>query len=649
MKQILIKLISLFLLSLLFITGCKNNTETPLETVEVTQTNTPTQKPTNTPNPTSTPSPTPTISFPVLNDTPIPPIEIPEITFANASELEQIAIYGYPRFLGFQILNPDIREIVIADVGGLKIISEDGSNVKQTLNNPLWSDYSGFNLNGSSNGVAASTDGNFFLVVSESGNAEIWSREEKKEFEYIIPDSEVSDYYTFSAGLSADGSLLALTKCVDISDEYTCNVEVINWRSGEMIKKVRGRDPAFSPNGQFLVINFDKKIQFYSTSDWKMVKFLGQPGQYFNSDWAYVFSPSGNLFAFVMPSLIEVYRFEDFKLVRSIGSLENSEERLPNIAFSQDESKVIVSIDGQDQSNTSVDIATGDRISIQNQNRIARAFWLDHGDNIVNYWPMQSYRFTPSEYFPEMSEEYSWIELKTTTDEYKFDLIVNNKNIGTYNGLDINYIVGANENLVLIGSSIRGPGKAFTQLIDIKTGEKIARWEKTTMGDPFMGKKWLVFNLIPPNVQISQEDYTLVVFDTELKTSKIEKTGIDDNFIPFEDKNLVGYFNNEGCMNFLAFDGVERPDKICIPLHKSYSGFDEYIRDVNYSDKAGIIAVSTDKGNLYFIDLASGEISLVFDHQYISELRFSNDGTMLGTFTQNEGFTRIWAVYNSLE
>jgi len=242
MKRILVKLISLYLLSLLFITGCKNNTGTPLETVEITQTSSPTQKPTNTPIPTSTPSPTPTISFPVLNDTPIPPIEIPVITFANASELEQIAIYGYPRFLGFHIPNPDIREVVIADVGGLKIISEDGSNVKQTINIPMWSDYSGFNLNGSRSHFAASTDGNFFLVVSDKGIAEIWSREGKKEFEYIIPDSEKYDYYNFSAGLSADGSLLALTKCEDIRDEYTCNVEVINWRSGELIKKVRGRD-----------------------------------------------------------------------------------------------------------------------------------------------------------------------------------------------------------------------------------------------------------------------------------------------------------------------------------------------------------------------------------------------------------------------
>lgn len=549
---------SLCLVLFLMVSACATTDKdlkaiTPLPSSTVT--NTP--QPTSTPVPTNTPPPTPTIDFPVLNDTPIPQLVFPALSIGNSGQLVEIAKFGYPVMYSWQMLK-SVDEIAVVFSDKIQFVSMSDKEVLREINVELKPNQ----------GFAVSADGSYVAGISRQGNVGIWSKENQKVFEYIPENIKP---FGLSAGISTDGSLLAVSSCENeydmYSGSYSCDVKIIDWRSGNTVKKVRGSSPSFTHDGLYLIVAFDKKIQFYSTLDWKILNFLGEP----QISWSLKFSPDGDKFALITNTTIEIYDLQSFRLIRYLDIAIITHGVSPAVIFSMDGERLLLFYWG-DQKPVYLlyEIKTGNTLDYDGREYgIPDCSWLAEGDSIDGYGYQQSRDFVTNEYFPEIPNKTEGFEFKATSVEYMFDLLLNSKVVASINGLEYNSVIAHSGDLVLVVSHVRGPGKAFMQIVDLSTGKRIARWEKGISGDCcgnpdlVIGDKWWGFIVSPYRLSTYVDESDLIVYDFIEKMILIEKKSIDTTPILLENQSLVGLFDLTDCLTLIDPNEGKKKDKIC--------------------------------------------------------------------------------------
>ncbi len=632
-----IGLISYVLMIIFFIfllTACNQQQSfTRAEAQTATIENSSTPAPTRTFIPTSTPTPTPTVSFPVRNETPIPSIEFQEINSQNSVNLTEIARYGYPTMFSWQLLD-HVDEMAILLSDKVQFISLTNKEVKQQIDLDVRSGLQ-WNTREKVN-FSASVDAKYVAGITDSGVVEVWSRNNKKAYEYT-PDE--SKKYGLAVGLSSDGSLLAVSSCEREYDTYrggySCTTEIVDWSTGAKIKRVRGLNPVFTPDGRYLIIEFDKKIQFYSTVDWKVVRYFGEP-----LNWSITFTPDGTSFALVDGNVFQVFRLEDFILLRYLDEGDNIDDLL----FSKDGKRAWVTFrdKGGRASYVFYDLETALVLDNKPPQYISDCSWMTAEDKIESCEVPNSYEFITSELFPEQENKEDEFEIKETSDPNRFDLVSKGSTVATFNGLSQNWVAAHSGDYVIIESGIGAPGQALTQIIDLKTGKRIAKWNKG-LGDIQESVDWLVFNLVILNdYSIYPDEISLVVFDKVNKKVTFEKQAIDDPLILADKKGTVGYIDSSNCLRFLSLEVGTTQEKICLPIQDN-----EYVRDARIFPNQEKILVATSKGKAYLVEPGSENdvTTLYFNGVPIDEIWISTDGMLIGTFSwQGDGYTRIWGV-----
>ena len=472
-KNIIISL----LICALLLPACSNTTnpQQQLQTTNTLPLPTATTLPTNTPASTNTPLPSPTISWPVYQNTPLPDLMYPVIAKDNIALISEIGKFGNPEYLNCQPIFTGNYSMIAATLGGFEFY-KNGNDQPDKVNVQLNVYSKRTIINGTDDGFGISTDGALILAFTKDNRIIVITPTGEVIFEREV---DIATYNGFlllpSASISPDGKLIALSKTSIIEGKgLDSRTEIIDLVNGDVIKELRGEAPIFSPDGKYLEISFDSKIEFYTTSDWKMVQFLGQPLQSIqNGNWAIQFSPSGNLLAYMYEEKVEIYRVEDLKLVRSFKAFEPQSWTHPDVVFSTDEQKIMVYVHGRDPKDYLVDIATGDLIT-ERTTLFPACLWKDAKGEARYYEVKSSYEMDLSSlgsYFSNATGEnqYNEYEIRTTSEEYRFELIKSGKKIAEFNGLDYNSVIGATDNVILVYSSINGPGKAFMQIIDSAT------------------------------------------------------------------------------------------------------------------------------------------------------------------------------------
>ena len=636
MKKIPILIIVLFLIS-----GCNVS---PQVTPQVTQSPMPptatlTASPTNTITPTITPTATATLSYPLQNNTPIPPVQLPVINAENVSELTVVARYGEPKYLGCQRLTAGEYPAVIAKSTGFQFIDSDQKKVVMNIQTSLLTPYT---FNGRFTGVASSEDGSLLVGRNVLNEIEIWTDDNELVWKYPLQEW----HFDLPVSLSPDGKLIA----IQMIDSYnTPYVKVIDWASDTVVFQTDAYDlskAAFSPDGKFMIVDTNGMgIQFYSTSDWKKGPFIQTPYQIWDKYGQYEaeFSPSGDYIAVKKESSIDFYLTEDIEVFQTI-MLQNPNYEFAEVRFSEDEKRVWIGSQIPDLPYQEFYNLESGELIWQNNDRIDYScFWLDEYDHLVGYQaPVEDGNLSPVPLFPNQDEAESSLEIISTSDNTKYELYKNGIKVADFTGLDPhNEVMSETEDFALIESSIHGPGYAITQIIDLNTGEKVKSW-RLVPWKIHRGKKWWVLSLAPPQSRVFLEERTLVVFDLAQKKVVNETNGVSDKLLLLENRGLIGHFDESACLRFIKIEATEAPEKICLPIEENAT---EYIDDFAVSPDENLIVVGTNSGNVYFLDILTGNFIKMSQMNTgdTLEFLFSNDGTLLSAYGVS-GLTHIWGI-----
>ena len=593
---------------------------------------TPTPLPTSTPQPTSTP--TATVSFPVRNNTPIPDLDFPVIDAENADRLVEVARYGYAQMFGWQMLKP-VSEIAVAFSDRFQFVSMVNKEVLSEIDlaiglyNDTW--YS------QPLQFAASLDGSYVAGFTNKDQIEIWSRQNERVFTYKF--DPISNY-GHSLGLSVDGKLLAISSCEEEQDiwsgGYSCQTQIVNWSENETIKTVRGLSPSFTPNGKWMTIVFDKKVQFYSLEDWAITKFFEEDGI-----TSTIFSQDAGKFAFVYDDYLEVYDSNDFRLIRFLPFARREGDGGPHIFFSEDGERLLLDL-WYFQEFLYIELETGNRLEFKKP-EFGVWGWMVAGDKFNFISVDQSWEFTPSEGFLDEIQTTEKYIFKDTTNPDRFELFLNDKKMLEFYGLTHNYVIGYDENFILIGSTIGGPGPQKTQLFDLKTGKRLESWNVGSYNF-IRTDKWWSWR-IDHTKYITDEE--VIIYDLVNKNIVFQKVGVWKPPMINSKEGLAGYLDYRDCIHIVNLIDGNEIKEICIPFDRSLDGYpeNEVVSSAISPDGCSII-VSTVSGSTYLVNIETSEVIRIINEysMKIEELRFSENGTKLGTFNEYDGFTRIWAV-----
>ncbi len=592
-----------------------------------------------------------TLALPVYQGTAIPDSDYPVITTENVGDLTLVAKYGSPHILDCQpVQNGKYSLIIGASDGywGKDLVSGEMQKIVDAL---AFSEWSGnYYVNGYKNsGLSFSADGQYFLGTPDDFVFAIWNEDGEKVYE-IETDRVSSDTY---ASLSSDGSMLALATCAKNGQENDCITEVINWKTNEVIKNIKGNSPIFSPDGKFLVINVDKKVEFFSTIDWQVSEYIWQPNT--GMDIPIQFSTSGNLFAFKNKKVVEIHRSADLTLLSSIP-WEDHMEGIQQILFSTDEQKVMFISNSNQQ--FLFNISTAELIS-SSEYSPSSCNWLGEGDAIQNFdfdtqWDVESEWFTKFYELFDFSRDYSIqaalhfpndFEIRGPNDSSQFTLYRNAEYLATFTGLTNNFVPFSTNEIVVINSSSEETGQAQTQIIDLSTGEVIQKWDQVAERY-FLGDEILFFSLSPFSGRRSKSEATLIGFSLAEKRTVIEKEEIADPLFVMDDQEKIGHFDDLGCLLFSRFYQDTSSEKLCF-LPKQYINHNLYILDAAVSPDGKLLVIGVTNFNAYIIDLEKMSLLGVkkITDRWIEDIQFSHDGTMLMISPQNySGHYYIWGI-----
>lgn len=591
------------------------------------------------------------IALPILQGTAIPDIDFPVISPENALDMTLVAKYGSPHILDCQLVQNEKYSLIIGASDGYWGKDRVSGNVEKIVDALAFSEWSGnYYLNGNKNaGLSISADGHYFLGTPDDFIFAIWNDDGERVYE-IETDRVSSDTY---ASLSSDGSLLALATCDKNGLENDCNTEVIDWKINKVIKNIKGNSPIFSPDGNNLVINVDKKIEFFSTTDWQMSKYIWQPIT--GMDGPIQFTTSGNLFAFKNNGVVEIYRSADLTLLSSIH-WEDYMEGIQQILFSTDEQKVMLISNANQQ--FLFNISSGGLIS-SSEYSPSSCSWLGEGDAIQNFdfdtqWDVESEWFTKFYNLFDFSKDYSIqavlnfpndFEIRGTNNSSQFMLYRDNRLLTKFIGLTNNFVSFSLDDLVVINSFDEETGQAQTQIIDLSTGDVIQQWDQ--FAERFiLGEEYMFFSLSPYSGRTSKSEATLIGFSLAEKRTVIEKQGIADPYFVIDEQERIGYFDDLGCLLFSRFDLDSSSEKLCF-LPKQTINHNLYILDAAVSPDGRLLIIGTTNFNAYIFDLETMSLLGVkrISDRWIEDIQFSHDGTMLLISPQNySGHYFVWGV-----
>lgn len=302
MKKIIMLLVCLFL-----ITGCAVQKEAAPALTESMAVSTNTSQPavsqtpadTSTPTATSLPTPTATLSYPLTNNTPMPPSTSP-ITVENVSNLRQLLLWSQNP-PGQQVFSPDGSLLLYATTEWLRIY-----DVK---NKTLISEIPEFIA---PNGTLAISADNKRIMLIQSSIVKVIDLSGKEIL--AVPASG-------QASLSPDGHLLAVVDYCKYTGQILpeCLTSVYDIETGEKITSYPGENPQFTPDSKNLIISQQNFLYFRRLSDGALIRQF-DPDHYLNELGSWSLSPDGSIFVVIHgkknPQIIDLVSINDGQLIK---------------------------------------------------------------------------------------------------------------------------------------------------------------------------------------------------------------------------------------------------------------------------------------------------------------------------------------------
>jgi WD40 repeat protein len=309
------------------------STATPTLTATTTLSITPSQVPTATPTP----------DLPVRAGTSMP---IPDqaITHSNVAQLRELAHFGSARLLetftsasGSRIFAATSAGVYIYELGNDNPLAMIEIYPRDTYRNDNFS---------------VNADGSRLLVITQE-DVKVFA--ESGELLRSIPPP-TGEYWSARANLSPDGKLAALSACGLIEQRWVCKFQVLQVDDGSQLTSGNGQVVQFSPAGDLLAVEFDRKVWLYQSSDWT------QSGRLWKeSEWKMTFSPNGALIAMAHKDKVELWRIADEKMIRVITGFTHSTSSPPSMVFSPN-SQIIALLD-EKREFTVWQISSGERMA----------------------------------------------------------------------------------------------------------------------------------------------------------------------------------------------------------------------------------------------------------------------------------------------
>ena len=285
------------------------------------------------------------LDLPVVVSTPFPMPAIP-ISAENGAQmasLRELAYYGL--MVREVVLSPDGNMLYLGTVEGIKIY-DLGRNKKPSTptlvrtikdvvvrKNQKW----GYVPTGqvqADNTISVSEDGSRLAAVTYDGGVVV---------DTLMGMTLMTLPATDEVAISPDGSLVAVVKCQKTltGAALECSFDIQTVPEGRVVFSWHGQKPLFSPNGDYLAVEYGRQVYIFNTSDWTqlqvfLLKFspLGRDYKFFSSD--------GSLIAFCMESFVDIRRVADSALMREIQDFNKAQGISPTVVFSLSGSKVAV-------------------------------------------------------------------------------------------------------------------------------------------------------------------------------------------------------------------------------------------------------------------------------------------------------------------
>jgi len=312
----------MLLVCFFLITGCALQKEAGPELTESMAASTYTPQPTvsqppadtSTPTATSIPTPTATLSYPLINDTPMPPSKS-HITVENVSNLRQLLLWSQNP-VGQQVFSPDGSLLLYATTEWLRIYDVKSKTLISEIPEYIA-------LHGT---LAISADNQRIMLIQNSTAKVI-----------DISGKEILAVPAFGqAAISPDGRFLATLDYRKYTNQILpeCLTSVYDIESGEKITSYPGENPQFTADSKNLILSQQNFLYFRRLSDGALIQQF-DPDHYLNELDSWRLSPDGSIFIVIhgkssretvnaagisdrefLPQIIDLVRLNDGQLIK---------------------------------------------------------------------------------------------------------------------------------------------------------------------------------------------------------------------------------------------------------------------------------------------------------------------------------------------